>query len=117
MPNRNRFPLYDLIAYRVARELLVAVQGARISNAALREQAVRAAAAVGLNISEAVGRPSRADQRRVYGIARGEASETLAALDLAEAAGFCTPADARAGKYLAERAYALLSGLMRVSRN
>ena len=116
MPNRKTFPLHDLIAYRVARQLFVAVQGARISNAGLRDQALRAASAVGLNIAEAVGRPSRADQRRVYGIARAEASETLAALDLAEAAGFCTPADARCGKYLAERAYALLSGLMRVSR-
>jgi hypothetical protein len=37
-------------------------------------------------------------------------------LDLAEAAGFCTSADARCGKYLAERAYALLSGLIRVIR-
>lgn len=116
MPNRPMGPLQDLIAYRVARELLLAVQGARISNAGLRDQALRAASAVGLNIAEAVGRPSRADQRRVYGIARGEASETLAALDLAEAAGFCSPADARVGKYLAERAYALLSGLIRVSR-
>jgi hypothetical protein len=72
-----------LIAYHVARELLVAVQAARISNAGLRDQALRAAAAVGLNI--------------------------------AEAAGFCTAADARCGKYLAERAYALLAGLIRVS--
>ena len=116
MSNRRTLPLHDLIVYRVARELLVAVQAARISNPGLREQALRAAAAVALNIAEAVGRPSRADQRRVYGIARGEASETFAALDLAEAAGFCTLADARCGKYLAERAYALLSGLMRVSR-
>ena len=115
MTNRNTFPLHDLIAYRVARELLVAVQAARISNAGLRDQALRAASAVGLNIAEAVGKASRADQRRVYGIARGEASETLAALDLAEAAGFCTAANARDGKYLAERAYALLSGLIRVT--
>jgi hypothetical protein len=70
MPNRNTFPLYDLIAYRVARELLVAVEAARISNAGLRDQAVRAATAVGLNIAEAVG--SRA------GLINGVSTESLA---------------------------------------
>ena len=114
MTNRTTHPLNDLIAYRVARDLVIAVRNAEISNPPLRDQALRAATAVGLNIAEATGRPSRADQRRIYGIARGEAVETLAALDLAEAAGFSTAESVRGGKLLAERAYALLSGLMRV---
>ncbi len=67
------------------------------------------------NLAEATGRPSRADQRRVYGIARGEAAETEALLDIAVAAGFCAEERARVGRHLATRAYALLSGLMRAA--
>jgi four helix bundle protein len=115
MPNETNAPHERLIAYRVARELLIAVQAARISDSGLRDQALRSALSVGLNIAEATGRPSLADQRRVYGIARGEAAETLAALDLAVAAGFCSDEAARVGKHLASRAYALLSGLMRAA--
>ena len=74
MTNRNTFPLHDLVAYRVARGLLIAVQAARICNPALRDQALRAATAVALNIAEAVGRPSRADQRRIYGIAHSNSN-------------------------------------------
>ncbi len=75
-----------------------------------------AALSVGLNTAEATAKGSRADQRRVYGIARGEAAEVLAALDLAVAAGFCSTEAARVGIHLAGRAYALLSGLMRALR-
>ena len=113
--SRSAFPLDNLIAYRLARELVIAVRNAQISNAGLRDQALRAATSVCLNIAEAFGRPGRADQRRVYGIARGEAAEVRAALDIAEAAGFSAAEGVRCGKLLAERAYALLSGLMRVA--
>ena len=113
--NVSRVPHQRLIAYTVARELVIAVRHARISNAALNDQALRAALAVGLNIAEATARRTPADQRRVYAIARGEASEALAAFDLAEAAGFCSAEDACVGMHLAERAYALLSGLMRAA--
>ena len=113
MQNLTNFPHDQLIAYRVARELVIAVRAAHIADSGLRDQALRAALSVGLNIAEATGRPSRADQRRVYGIARGEAAEVGAALDLAEVAGFCSAEAARPARVLAERAYALLSGLMR----
>ena len=113
MQNLTNFPHDQLIAYRVARELVIAVQQARISDSGLRDQALRSAMSICLNIAEATGRPSRADQRRVYGIARGEAAEAGAALDVAQAAGFCSADAARPARILAERAYALLSGLMR----
>jgi len=64
-------PHEQLYAYRVARDLVVAVREARISDSGLRDQALRAATSVCLNIAEATGRPGAADQRRVYGIARG----------------------------------------------
>ena len=89
MTNLTTLPHEGLFAYRVARELVVAVRSARISDSGLRDQALRAAMSVCLNIAEAAGRPSVADQRRVYGIARGEVCETAAALDVAVAAGFC----------------------------
>ena len=115
MTNGTNAPHERLIAYRVARELLIAVQAARISHLGLRDQALRAALSVGLNIAEATQRPGRADQRRVYGIARGEAAETMAAVDLAVAAGFCSAEPARVAIHLADRACALLTGLMRSS--
>jgi four helix bundle protein len=106
-------PHEELIAYRVAREMVVAVREARIGDCRLRDQATRAATSVCLNIAEAVGRLGVADQRRVFGIARGEACETAAALDVAGAAGHCTAEAARRAHDLAGRVYALLTGLMR----
>ena len=106
-------PHEQLFAYRVARELVVAVREARISDSGLRDQALRAATSVCLNIAEATGRPGVADQRRVYGIARGEACEVAAALDVAAVAGFCAADAGIRGRHLAGRAYALLTGLMR----
>lgn len=113
MTNGSNVPHERLIAYRVARELVIAVRDARISDSGLRDQALRAAISVALNIAEATGRPGIADQRRIYGIARGEAAEVVAAVDVAVAAGFASADAIRPARFLAERAYALLSGLMR----
>jgi four helix bundle protein len=113
MTNLMTLPHEDLIAYRVAKELVVAVREARISDSGLRDQALRAAVSVCLNIAEATGRPGAADQRRVYGIARGEACEVAAAVDVAAAAGFCAGDSTLRARDLAGRVYALLSGLMR----
>src|SRR3954463_3938875 len=103
-------PHERLIAYRVALELLAAVRDLKISNPGLRDQALRAASSVCLNIAEASGRPSPMDQRRVYGIARGEACEAAAALEVAAAAGFCAEDRARVARDLAGRVYGLLTG-------
>src|SRR5690242_20844137 len=75
MANWTTLPHENLIAYRVARELVVMVREAKISDAKLRDQAMRAATSACLNIAEAAGRVSAADKARVYGIARGERSE------------------------------------------
>src|SRR5260370_546059 len=82
MTNWTTLPHETLAAYQVAWELLVAVKKAEIADLKLRDQALRAAKSVCLNIAEATGRTG-ADQKRVFVIARGEASETVAALHIA----------------------------------
>jgi four helix bundle protein len=113
MPNGTTLPFHNLIAYQVARELLVLVRDAKISDPKLRDQALRAASSACLNVAEAAGRTSAADKARVYGIARGEGSEAVAALDVAAAAGWCSPAAALAGASTGTRLFALLTGLSR----
>src|SRR5438270_3079524 len=84
-------PHQNLIAYRVACDLLVAVVEARIRDPGLRDQALRAAKSACLDIAEANGRVSSADRRRVFAIARGEAAEAAAAVHIASLAGECPP--------------------------
>lgn len=80
-------PHHRLIVYRKAVELLVAVRAAQIADAKLRDEALRAAKGVCLNIAEAAGRLSRGDKARVYAIARGECVECVAAVEIAVALG------------------------------
>src|ERR1700682_3964572 len=112
MTNWTTLPHETLTAYQVACELLVAVKNAAIADLKLRDQALRAAKSVCLNIAEATGRMG-ADQKRVFVIARGEASEAVAALHIAELCGDCDLDRARLGAALGRRVYALLSGLIR----
>ena len=106
-------PHQNLIAYRVACDLLVAVVEARIRDPGLRDQALRAAKSACLNIAEANGRVSPADRRRVFAIARGEAAEAAAAVHIASLAGECPPGFAEKAQQLGGRTVALLSGLIR----
>ena len=53
----------------------------------LRDQLRRAAISIPANIAEAVGRTTRADERRFFGIARGSAMECGALLDVVRVAG------------------------------
>ncbi len=113
MTNSTTLAHEKLVAYQVARELLIAVREAKISDSKLRDQALRAAKSACLNIAEAAGRYGAADKARGFAIARGEAAEAAAALDIAAAAGECSEAAATAGRALAIRACALLTGLIR----
>ena len=92
MTNWTTLPHENLRAYQAARQLLLVVHEANIGDAKLRDQALRAAKSVCLNIAEAVGRYSEADQKRVFAIARGEVCEVNSALDIAALIGEC-PAD------------------------
>ena len=106
-------PHHTLIAYGVAVELLVAVKAANIRDATLRDEAVRAAKGTCLNCAEGAGRVSRADKARVFAIARGEAVEAVAAVEIAAHAGDTTFEAAAACVVIGNRVVALLTGLIR----
>jgi hypothetical protein len=59
MTNWTTLPHETLAAYQVACELLVAVKKAEIADLKLRDQALRSAKSVCLNIAEATGRTGR----------------------------------------------------------
>ena len=113
MTNFFDLPHEKLYAYQEARKLLGCVREAGISDGKLRDQALRAATSVCLNIAEGCGRTGSADKARVYAIARGECCEAGAALDIALLAGLCKDEAARAGATHARAVFALLSGLIR----
>src|SRR5438309_10893833 len=97
MTNFGNLPFEKLLAYQEARKLLEAMREAGITDGRLRDQALRAATSVCLNISEGAGRAGSADKARVYAIARGENCEAAAALDIALAAGTCKAEAAQRG--------------------
>src|SRR5213593_2831127 len=113
MTNFTQLPHERLHAYQQARKLLACVREANITEGRLRDQALRAATSVCLNIAEAAGRNSPADKARVFAIARGESCEAGAALDIALVAGLCRQDAAQSGAEHARTVYALLSGLIR----
>jgi four helix bundle protein len=110
---RSRLPHHKLVAYEVAIALLVAVRDANIKDPKLRDQALRAAKSAALNIAEAAGRVSPADRARVFAIARGEAGEAAAAVEIAATVGDASVHAAAKCEGLADRLMALLTGLAR----
>ena len=113
VPSDIRLPHEKLVAYQQALRLLHQIQELRITDARLRDQVLRAAKSVCLNIAEAVGRFSDADRKRVYAIARGECCEAAAALEIARATAECDAGQGRSARETAGRLYALLTGLIR----
>jgi len=95
-----RLPHHNLVAYQVAREFLLAVHHANISDAKLRDEATRAAKSTCLNIAEGAGRVTRADKAR-------------AAIELANDLGEVDPNSVQRCTVLASRLVALISGLLR----
>ena len=108
-----QMPVEKLIAYQVAKELLQLVIASQIRSANLRDQAVRAAQSVCLNIAEAVGRSPGPDRMRVFKIARGECCEVFAAIDIARVCKGCNEESAAKARIVVGRLYALLTGLTR----
>ena len=109
----NRLPHHRLVAFEVAMELLRCVRAAGIRDAHLRDQAMRAAKSACLNVAEGAGRVSRADKARVFGIARAEAGEAAAAVEIAVAAGDADETKLGAVLASADRFVALTTGLIR----
>src|SRR5580692_3296223 len=85
-------PHHKLLAFGVAKEMLLAVKAANIREAGLRDQAMRAAKSACLNCAEGAGRVTRADKARAFAIARGEAVEAAAAIEIAAACGTASEA-------------------------
>src|SRR5437764_13168089 len=83
MTNFSNLPHEKLHAYQEARSLLMCVHQAKIADGKLRDQALRAARSICLNIAEGAGRSSVPDKARVYSIARGETCEVVAAPEIA----------------------------------
>ncbi len=106
-------PHHKLIAYGVARDLLLAVRAAGIRDAKLRDEALRSAKSATLNCAEGAGRVSRADKARAFTIPRGEAVEATAAVEIAALCGEARPEAVREVARLADRLVALLTGLIR----
>src|SRR5580692_60338 len=106
-------PHHKLRAFGVAKEMLLAVKAANIREAGLRDQAMRAAKSACLNCAEGAGRVTRADKARVFGIARAEAGEAAAAVEIAVAAGDADEGALGAVLVSADRFIAMMTGLIR----
>jgi four helix bundle protein len=106
-------PHHKLIAFSVARSLLLAVLACRISDAKLRDEAVRSAKSACLNCAEGAGRVTRADKARAFAVARAEAVESAAAVEIAALCGDAPAAAAGEVARVANRLVALLTGLVR----
>jgi len=113
----ERLPHHNLVAFEVATELLRVVAESKIADTRLRDQALRAAKSVCLNIAEAAGRSSRADQARVFTIARGEACEAAAAVEIASIAQDCAREFSTRANELTSRLVGLLTGLIQPKPN
>ena len=106
-------PCERLDAYHLAVEFhrnIVPLARAR-GLASLRDQLLRAAESVVLNIAEGAGRTSRDDKRRIYEIALGSIVECGAVLDLLRNRLSLSEMDYRRIRSLAIRNYQILSRL------
>ena len=111
---QNRLlPHHKLLAYGVALGLLEAVRAAGIRDGYLRDHAMRSAKAACLNTAEGAGRVSRADKGRAFTIARGEACEAAACVEIAVAAGDADGAALAAVVAHADRFVAMTTALIR----
>jgi four helix bundle protein len=112
-PFTPMLPHHRLRAYGTALGFLRAVRAAGIRDRTLRDQALRAAKSVCLNIAEGAGRVTRADKARAYAIARGELSEAVAAVEIAAETGDARPDSATPVLEIGAELYAVLSKLVR----
>ena len=106
-------PHHKLHAYGVAQQLLLAVLRCCIRDSHLRDHALRSAKSACLNCAEGAGRVSRADKGRAFAIARAEAVEAAAAVEIAALCGDANAAAAREVMRHADRLVGMLTRLVR----
>ena len=92
MADKHILPDHEkLDAYRVALEFVKEahgiIHGIAGGTGPLKDQLLRAATSVALNIAEGAGEHSPPEKRRFYRIARRSAAEALAALDVLRVTG------------------------------
>ena len=109
----HQLPHHKLHAYVVAIELLKAVRETRIRDCHLRDQAMRAAKSACLNAAEGAGRVTKADKARCFTIARAEACEACAAVEIAVNAGDANAAMLDSVLALGGRFVAMTTALIR----
>ena len=90
------FRFQSLDIYRLARDLAVMVQDARIKDSELRDQATRAAKSCFLNLSEGLPSDLAGVRRRHFAFVNGSLGELCAAIDLSLALGSIDAKTARA---------------------
>jgi four helix bundle protein len=107
-----------LDVYRTAVELHTVASSLLPSRGCgvLRDQLERASLGVVLNVAEGTGRGSAADKRRFYEIARGSATETAAALEIARLRRLADSKALAHARGLAIRVVQMLSRLARTLR-
>jgi len=117
LPANQVAPHERLDAFVVAREIVafVALHRGRLRGlpGEAGAQLERAAVSAMLNVAEAAGRQAARDRQRVFAIARGEACETAAALDVAVLFGALTAGQAAPARALLDRLTRMLSRLSR----
>jgi four helix bundle protein len=109
----HQLPHHKLHAYGVAIALLQAVRDARVRDTHLRGHAMASAKSACLNAAEGAGRVTRADKARSFTIARAEACEACAAVEIAVAAGDADAAALEAVLALGDRFVAMTTALIR----
>ena len=106
-------PHHKLHAYGVALLLLRAVRDSHVRDTKLRDEALRSAKSACLNCAEGAGRVTRADKARSFTIARAEACEAAAAVEIAAEVGDARAEDAVRVIEVTDRLVAMLTRLIR----
>jgi four helix bundle protein len=109
----SSMPHHRLVAYGVAVELLQAVRACGVKDATLRDQALRSAKSAALNCAEGAGRTTRGETARAFSVARAEACEAAAAVEIAAASGDAPADRAREVVRLAAQVCRMLGPLVR----
>ena len=112
-PVRSPLPHHRLQVFHIARELLICVRDAQIRDPSSATKQREPPKEPGLNIAEGAARVTRADKARAYAIARGEAAEVGAAIEIAVLVGAATAEDEAKIVTLASRVVAMLTRLIK----
>jgi four helix bundle protein len=113
MLDQPLLPHHKLRAFGVATELLIAIREAGIRDVHLRNQAMRAAQSACLNCAEGAARVTRADKARAYTIARGEAVEAAAGIEIAALCGTAKQVDADRVAFITDKLVGMLTRLIK----